>query len=546
MLLGDSFCKLSRSFIKSIFKSFELDFQVVEKLNLKIMFHTLCKEESTCSMNAYLKPILAILATCPSVSSKGSSDEYALHNFIDKSGRTQMSFSSTGNANFRGAISSTGESSFHNILAKDGITSKGSISGRTIKASESMSASSLTLQSRLVADSAQVSNLISTNELAVTSEMKVNGIVNITGDMTIKGKVNVGSLATKGKIEATTVKGKNIKSQELENTGMIKANAIVTDNIDVHGEVKATTADFKGNVTMKSIMINRGKLKSLSVISSSDMRGSFNCDGRATFRDKMLTLGQVTMKGPVSFLDELEASRISIKGLSKQKPKLDVIDGGIYAHEIESKTFVKADNIVVNDLTVKTKITSKNIDVISNARMRSIDITNTASMNVIHAKEINIDSDIIFKNGAIKAEGQISTTADCSIGGSVFAKRGKFLETLTTENIEAKGKMSAYEISCKGDIITSRNLKADFLHIHSANVTGVLRSNRIEIGVINTSQIESSAIIANSSIVSRGSFATAKANITEATVTNSLYAQSGIISGGPISVNGRMAAGEIR
>lgn len=498
-------------------------------------------------MKAYLKSILAILVACPSISSKGSSDEYTLHNFIDKSGTPQVSFSSIGNANFRGAISTTGQSTFHEILAKNDITAKGSISGRSIKASSSISASSLTLQSKLVADVAQISSSISTTELAVTSKMKVNGIVNVTSDMTINGKVNVGSLVTRGKIEATIIEGKNLKCHGFENTGIIKTNAVdVTDKLQVHGEIKAIAADFRGDVTMKNTMIDQGKLKALSVTSSSDMQGTFNCEGRATFSKEVQTLGQVTMKGPVSFLGELEASRISIKGSPKIKPNLDVPDGGIYAREIESKTFVKADNMVVNDMTVNTKITSKNIAVTSNATMRSLDVTNTASMNVIHVKEMNIDGDIILKHGAIKSGGQISTTADCSIGGTVVATKGKFVESLTTENIEATGNITADEISSKGDITTRGNIKADSLHVRSANITDVLHSNRIVVeGDINAVQIESSTMIVNSSMVSNGSFTAAEANITDATIMNSLYAQSGIISDGPISVNGEVIAGEI-
>jgi hypothetical protein len=52
-------------------------------------------------------------------------------------------------------------------------------------------------------------------------------------------------------------------------------------------------------------------------------------------------------------------------------------------------------------------------------------------------------------------------------------------------------------------------------------------------------------MIVNSSMVSNGSFTAAEANITDATIMNSLYAQSGIISDGPISVNGEVIAGEI-
>ena len=62
---------------------------------------------------------------------------------------------------------------------------------------------------------------------------------------------------------------------------------------------------------------------------------------------------------------------------------------------------------------------------------------------------------------------------------------------------------------------------------------------------INAVQIESSTMIVNSSMVSNGSFTAAEANITDATIMNSLYAQSGIISDGPISVNGEVIAGEI-
>jgi len=457
--------------------------------------------------------LFSFLPTRVRSSSNPPYHNYTLHDFKDYKGRSQIVFTSQGNADFRSSINSqAGTSNFHGLNIRKSLHVQNSILGDgQMKINGEIFADKMNIKSHMVGNSANFDGKVQIKgNMTALSSIQILGQMNLAQSMEIsKGRLTIGkhlSLSNNGYIQArffnstgdAHVEG-HIRSKGDMSTngkitsklgfytkdGAVKAKEIeVIDSIKIigsDGQMKAKHADFSGKVKIHELISSNAEFQSISILksittdrkSNLNVEGNMITDGDVLFSRGFKSSSNANIEGHLNVKETIQTKKIIVDQIIeapsitfKKNGKLpadakDVLvnaKGGIVqAKDIISTSSMKTNTMeATSDISTEAALKAQSIFATTSIHGRELNILQNARVNVLNSNTVQIN-----KTLSVDGQAQINTIkveSDCVIGGKVTAKEVLVSSNLKALSIQSSGHIIAESILSKRNITTGGNL----------------------------------------------------------------------------------------
>ena len=455
-----------------------------------------------------------------------SSHNYTLHEFRDFTGKSQITFTSQGDATFKNAISSQGGSSnFHDLIVKKNLNVRGSIynSGHILVNGDTTS-NNLKVKSNVYANSANFDGLVRLkDDLVAQSDIIVKRNVNVDKNIELSGMLSIGKFVMIGsngnlqtkflnstgnidtsgniKCDGHIIAEKKITSKEgfFTKEGSIKAKDIeVMNSIRIVGsssKLQAKQGEFMGKIsgnelisktaTIDVIKVARGveldKKSRLSILGELNSKGDvilmkgFKSQSHSSIDGDCSVKGLLTTEN-LRVGNEMRVSSIIFntrddKLHNNKTMFIDAKGGSIQAGDFVSTNSIQANTVTCTSIiNTNGELKSKFVVVSHLIKGRELEVSQNAVLNQIDSNTIHVNK-TLFVDGSTQTS-SLKVSKDCSVNGLISAQNIALSDTLKTSKVFASGHIEANSLYSKINVTTDGQVHASGIKVDGAAEVG--------------------------------------------------------------------------